>query len=382
MTAARARSPGRTSTGSGERAGRRGSAAPVRSGAFRRRVAHAGPSGPWRCRHCERLGGQGRQRPARGERAGTGQVDRVVALVHARRLEDVRGVGERRMPEQVGQARRADPPGAQVLVTVRPRPELGARVVEMDHDQPLEPDPLVEGGQEASIAAGVGDVDAGAPGVRGVEAEADSLGVDAARRDRRGDAPPARRRSCPARRRCRPSSRARACGRVRARRRPRRALSRMPVGRRRRDRRRRRRCPAVRTDVDVDEPRPERRRAAQLVGEHVDRAREDSGFGPARFTRYEAWIETGRDVELAEPRRGTRRTRRGGSARRRQAVGLSAEDLHRVAPISWARSTALTIPVAEGQVGTESSAIGEHRTHRTMAPMDADEAEDPPSKPG
>ncbi len=28
-------------------------------------------------------------------------------------------------------------------------------------------------------------------------------------------------------------------------------------------------------------------------------------------------------------------------------------------------------------MGTESSAVGKHRTHRTMASMDADEAEDP-----
>ena len=40
-------------------------------------------------------------------------------------------------------------------------------------------------------------------------------------------------------------------------------------------------------------------------------------------------------------------------------------------------SAFLDHPGREGQVRTESSAVGEHRTHRTMAPMDADEVEDP-----
>ena len=68
---------------------------------------------------------------------------------------------------------RADPPRAQVLVAVEPRAALGLRVVQVDHDQPIEPDPGVEVGQERVDGVRVGEIDAGRPGMRRVEAEPD-----------------------------------------------------------------------------------------------------------------------------------------------------------------------------------------------------------------
>ena len=75
------------------------------------------------------------------------EVDGVVALVHARGLQHVGGVRQAGMAQDVGQAGRPDQAGREVLVAVDPRPALGARVVEMDHDQPRQADPGVEGGQ-------------------------------------------------------------------------------------------------------------------------------------------------------------------------------------------------------------------------------------------
>ena len=46
--------------------------------------------------------------------------------------------------EHVRQSRRADPTRAQVLVAVRARASLGSGVVEMDHDEPSQADPVVE----------------------------------------------------------------------------------------------------------------------------------------------------------------------------------------------------------------------------------------------
>ena len=106
-------------------------------------------------------------------------------------------VGQRRVAEQVGQPAGADPAGAEVLVAVQPRAELRPRVVEVDHDQPLEPDPGVERVEEGVDGGRVGEVDAGAPGVGGVEAEADPLGRDAARRDARRRSPASSSTSCP-----------------------------------------------------------------------------------------------------------------------------------------------------------------------------------------
>ena len=55
------------------------------------------------------------------------------------------------------------------------------------------------------------------------------------------------------------------------------------------------------------------------------------------------------DVVGREPRRGTRAARRGGSGRRRHAAGLSVNTWIADAPISAARSAALTMPSPSGR---------------------------------
>ena len=85
-----------------------------------------------------------------------------------------------------------DRAGAEMLVAIEPRAELGLRIVEVDHRQAIEPDPLVEVGHEAIDAVGRVDRVAGAPQVGRVEAERDSSGGDARGRRSRRAAPPAR----------------------------------------------------------------------------------------------------------------------------------------------------------------------------------------------
>ena len=225
-------------------------------------------------------------------------------------------------------------------------------------------------------------------------------GAIASGRDRRGDARELVDAGPEARRRCPPSSRGRAW--------PARRHDGAPsVGgrrvRRRRARPHRRRvdrlqgaqdavrepfdarrdaATQVRADVDVDEARPERRRLAQLVGEHVDRALERLRIRAGEVHEVRGVDRDRRDVELAQASRNAASSG-GGSARRFQAVGLSREDLHRARPDLVGAVDRLDHPGREGQVRTESSAIGEHRTHRTMAPMDADAApRTPPSRRG
>ena len=72
---------------------------------------------------------------------------------------------QRRVREHVPQARRADPAGSQVLVAIEPRSELRLRVVEVDHDQPVEADPLVEIREERIDRRGLARVDPRRPGV-------------------------------------------------------------------------------------------------------------------------------------------------------------------------------------------------------------------------
>ena len=117
---------------------------------------------------------------------------------------------------------------------------------------------------------------------------------------------------------------------------------------------------AVRADVDVDEPaqRTRARLAGRWPAPPTERPKKSSS-GPARLTRYEAWTATGRMSSSASRARKAGCSV-GGSARRRQAVGLSTKIWSAPAPISCARSTALTMPSPEGQVGAEASSIGKH----------------------
>jgi hypothetical protein len=91
------------------------------------------------------------------------------------------------MAKQVRQADRADPPGTDVLVSIVPGSQLRLGIVEVDHDQPIEPDPGVEVGQEGIAGVGVREVDPRSPGVRGIQAEAEPLVRDPLRGSRLGD---------------------------------------------------------------------------------------------------------------------------------------------------------------------------------------------------
>ena len=91
----------------------------------------------------------------------------------------------------------------------------------------------------------------------------------------------------------------------------------------RRDARPRRRAPRCEPDVDIHEPRTEgRRRDAARARAGRSSAREDPASGPARFTRYEAWIATGRISSSPRCARGTAPSvgsaRLRGAARRRR----------------------------------------------------------------
>src|SRR6185369_4022095 len=70
--------------------------------------------------------------------------------------------------------------------------------------------------------------------------------------------------------------------------------------------------------------------------------------GPGRFTRYDAWIDTGR-MSNASVRSRNEASCGDRARRRRQAVGLSAKTCMALAPMARARSTALTIPGASGR---------------------------------
>ena len=174
-------------------------------------------------------------------------------------------------------------------MSIEARPELGLRVVEVDHDQSLEPDALVEVGQEGVDRGGIRDVDAGRPGVRDVEAEAEPLGRDATRGRRLEDAGELRdvrpEREPAARRVLEDDTRG--------------SWAVVDLTEDAREAVRQAFGPgrdagsAMRPDVDVDEP-PEvsGRRRSSLARSCTDRASESSS-SPARLTRYEAWMAIG-----------------------------------------------------------------------------------------
>ena len=110
----------------------------------------------------------------------------------------------------------------------------------------------------------------------------------------------------------------------------------------------------------------------------IDRSN-DVGFDPARFTRYEAWIETGAmsnsTQALAERRQFGGWL--GAALPGRRVVG---EDLHRARPDLVGAVDRLDHAGREGQVRTDSSAIGEHGLHRTMARWTRMRSRIPPSR--
>ena len=257
----------------------------------------------------------------------------------------------------------ADPPRADVLVAVGARAELRARVVEVDQPQPVEADPRRRtSSTTASTPAGRVDRVAGAPQVRGVEAEPEPARGRRPRRrsaasiarqllDRRPEPGPDAgavlehdeddvRRLAVAHRRSRHAARAPSARRA------------IPAS-----------APAPRCepDVDVDERRAPRRRDAQLVRE--DRrpiARGAPGPARARLTRYGAWTASG---PMSRP---ARRSRKAGSSsgQRRPAAPrgrVVGEHLDRGRADLGRAVGGPDQPLPERQVGADPPAVGEHR---------------------
>ena len=169
----------------------------------------------------------------------------------------------------------------------------------MEHDQPLEPDPLVEVVEEGVDGGRLADVDPGRPGVGRVEAEPEPLG---------GDAPGQRRhRGCPASsvtsvpspnplpgEFSRTTIAASGPSSTSA------SVSASPSARRRVPAA----TPAPRCDPTwtlTNRPRNPGAARRSLARTSTERPKKSSS-GPARLTRYEAWMAIGRDVELGQAR--------------------------------------------------------------------------------
>ena len=231
-------------------------------------------------------------------------------------------------------------------MAIEARAELRLRVVEVEHHQPLEPDPPVEVGQEGVDGGRLADVDPGGPGVGRVEAEPEPLG-----RRRPGPAAASRMPASsvdigaqpePAPRRVLEDDH-------------RRVRTVVDLGERQaRARRRAARVPAA-TPAPRCEPtwtltnRPEEPgRRPQVAGEDLHRAPEEVLLGPGEVDQVRGVDGDRPDVELgqASPEAAARPAAR---RRRRQAVGLSAKIWSASAPISCARSTALTMPAPRGR---------------------------------
>ena len=106
--------------------------------------------------------------------------------------------------------------------------------------------------------------------------------------------------------------------------------------------------PTMRPDVHVDVACPEARPVRSSWARISTERSQNVGSGPARFTRYAAWIATG-SIPYAASRLRNSGSSFGGAVRRRHAVGLSEKIWIASAPISCARSTAFTIPVPSGR---------------------------------
>ena len=265
------------------------------------------------------------------------------------------------MAQQVRQPGRADPSRAEMLVSIETRAALRLRVVEVDHHQPVEPDPGVEIGQERIDRRGPAQVDPGRPGVRRVEAEPDPRRrrCRAPRRPRRS--PRARRHRRPARTRCRPSSRARPSPRP-DRHRPRPGPARRPSARRSAPAA----TPAPRCDPmwTLKNRRGEARRRAQVMGEDRHRAPEERLLGAGEVDQVRGMDRDRPDVVLDEAR-AERRQLRGGSVASTPGRRVVGEDLERVGADLVGSVDRLDHAAAEREVGAEPSTSGKHPRHRT-----------------
>ena len=251
-----------------------------------------------------------------------------------------------------------DLPGADVLVPVRPRPQPGSAVVQVDHDEPLDPDECVEPIDESVDLVRLRDPVAGAPRVRGVDAEPDLRVGDAARGDDAGDVGQLLDRG---------SHRVAAAGGVLKddHRRVGALVGRgqdagEPVG----DVRgpgHGSRAP-MRAGVDVDETGPEPGGARKIMGEDTDRSLEEIGLPSCQVDEVGRVDREWPDVEVPEPVAERGLVLRGLRAAM-PGRWVVAEDLERARSDRVGPLDGLDHPAAEGQVCTESPAVGEHRRH-------------------
>ncbi len=264
------------------------------------------------------------------------------------------------MTEQVAQPGRADPPRTEMLVPIEVRPALRLRVVEVEHHQPVEPDPIVEIGEERIDRRGLRDVDPGGPRVRRVDAEPDPPRRQASSRGGLGD----RRQLGDIDAQPEP-----AAGRV-LEHDHRRVGPVIDLGQRERQaigqafRAGRDPGPAVRSDMDVDEPTGEARRRTQVAGEDSHGATEEVLLGPGQVDQVRGVDGDRPDVVLRQAGTERRQLRRGvlATAPRRRVVD---EDLERSGADLVGAVDSLDHAVAERKVGAKPSAIGKHPRHRT-----------------
>ena len=122
--------------------------------------------------------------------------------------------------------------------------------------------------------------------------------------------------------------------------------------------------PAVRSDVDVDEPTGEARRRTQVAGEDRHGAAEEVLLGAGQVDQVGGVDGDRPDVVLRQARAERRQLRRRllATAPRRRVVD---EDLERSGADLVGAVDGLDHAVAERQVGAEPSAIGKHPRHRT-----------------
>ena len=207
------------------------------------------------------------------------------------------------MRQDPGEAARADLARAEVLVAIRPRPAVRARVVEVDQAQPPEADRAVELGHQPVDGGGIVHRVARAPEMGDVEAPREPL---RGRRPRRRSTASIRASSSTLEPMPEPAARPvledqRDAGRRHAdvREHPAQAVRQPP------DARLEARA-AMRPQVDVDDPGVPRRGDPQLVGQDRDGALEDVGIRPGEVDEVRGMDDEGSDPGGRPADRGRR----------------------------------------------------------------------------
>ena len=263
----------------------------------------------------------------------------------------------------------ADPAGAEVLVAVEARAALRLRVVEVEHHQPVEPDPLVEVGQERVDRGGLGRRRSRRPrrapcrgrtrAVRdGDAASGGGLGDLGQLGDVRPEPEPAARRVLEDdHRRVRPVV----------------DLGERPA-----------RSPSARRAVPAATPAPrcdptwtltnrpaKPGRRSQVAGEDGHRAAEEVLLRSGQVDQVRGVDGDRPDVELGQA--GAERGRLGRWLRATAPGGrVVDEDLERAGADLVGAVDGLDHAVAERQVGAEASSVGKHPRHRTTRSVVAD----------